>query len=246
MDLTSSPREPRCSFPYADYTPYARSVRTFDELVPLSTSEHSSSLDQFSRYEDVSSSKDGVCMVTCCTLCLSNSHAGTHADTPAHFIAGPCRCGDELGDGEASAFEDAQYEGPCLVLDISDLLPSSSPVLESIDNDGLVSRRTITRTILESAAARAGIDFSKEVSSPLTFSSSLSFLSSANSVFLYVRRRNECFDLFFQQQQQKKRDKNLRNTFSFPLVFSLLCPGDYTTSPSNVFTALPSPRPLGS
>jgi kynurenine formamidase len=60
---------------------------------------------------DVSGSPDGVCIVTRSIL-LSNSHAGTHADQPKHFDRNP----------PFSEFNDLQYNGPCIVLNLMDSL----------------------------------------------------------------------------------------------------------------------------
>jgi len=57
---------------------------------------------------NVSSSPQGPCLVTTYALSISNSHAGTHADTPYHFSPNP----------EVS-FDPCQYTGRAVVLDVS-------------------------------------------------------------------------------------------------------------------------------
>jgi kynurenine formamidase len=81
---------------------------------------------------DVSSSRDGVCIVTTRTVFVSNSHAGTHADRPGHFLPPSATGGEE--------FHRACYTGDAVVLDLS----------------GPLARRRHAQRAADRAAAAAG------------------------------------------------------------------------------------------
>ena len=67
---------------------------------------------RFSEPLNVCSTPGAVCQVTGPVVTVSNSHAGTHADSPLHF------CGaDEVG--AAARFHPCCYAGECVVLDVS-------------------------------------------------------------------------------------------------------------------------------
>ncbi|CUG86057.1 Hypothetical protein, putative [Bodo saltans] len=89
---------------------------------------------QCSVTEDVSSSPTGPCRVVCNVLTLSNSHAGTHADTPFHFTR----------DQEEAGFNLMQYNGSACVLDVSSLLEERKS-------------RAITIGVLEAVERSSGI-----------------------------------------------------------------------------------------
>lgn len=92
-----------------------------------------------SRYVDVSSTPErGPCVVADRILMITNSHAGTHADTPSHFMrddamshssAALCRS-DPTVDAKAlrsaPSFDDAHYTGHAVVLDVSSELAQLS------------------------------------------------------------------------------------------------------------------------
>lgn len=84
--------------------------------------------------EDVSSAPTGPCRVICNVLTLSNSHAGTHADTPFHFARDPT----------AQPFSMMQYNGSAVVLDVATLLEEQGS-------------RAITMAILEAVERSSGI-----------------------------------------------------------------------------------------
>jgi kynurenine formamidase len=65
---------------------------------------------------NVSSDPGGPCNVVCRTLVLSNSHAGTHADTPRHFLPDSMPVTD---------WDDQHYTGDALVVDLSPFLKMS-------------------------------------------------------------------------------------------------------------------------
>eukprot|EP00760_Papus_ankaliazontas_P000899 PhM_4_TR10300/c0_g1_i1/m.4088 len=92
----------------------------------------------FSVESDVSSHPGGPCRVTERVLSLTNSHAGTHADTAAHF----CR------DGHAADYPDEHYTGSAVVLDLSIQL--------QVVRHG--NPRVITCAMVESVAAESGVD----------------------------------------------------------------------------------------
>ena len=57
---------------------------------------------------DVSSSSEGVCIITK-ILQISNSHAGTHTDLPGHFLENP----------PFKQWDDFQLNGPCIILNLT-------------------------------------------------------------------------------------------------------------------------------
>lgn len=67
---------------------------------------------------NVSSSPRGPCRVVANVLSLSNSHAGTHADTPFHFDR----------DAGVANFDDAHYSGSVCIVNIEPLLGGSSVI----------------------------------------------------------------------------------------------------------------------
>jgi kynurenine formamidase len=73
--------------------------------------------------EDVSSAPTGPCRVVCNVLTLSNSHAGTHADTPFHFAR----------DASALPFSPMQYNGSACVMDVASLLEERQSRAITID-----------------------------------------------------------------------------------------------------------------
>ena len=83
--------------------------------------------------ENVSSSPLGPCRLVARVLTLSNSHAGTHADTPRHF---------HVNDGELDFPADC-YTGACHVVDLSPFLCAAGS-----------GPRAITTEILRAAAER--------------------------------------------------------------------------------------------
>ena len=84
-------------------------------------------VENVSSLQNVSSCNRGKCNVTTRVLSISNSHAGTHADTPAHFSDG----------SPPTDFDECQYTGDCLVLDISTVLQSDSQGMRTITVDVL-------------------------------------------------------------------------------------------------------------
>jgi kynurenine formamidase len=87
---------------------------------------------------DVSGSSDGVCIVTR-TILLSNSHAGTHADQPAHFEKNPT----------FDYFDDLQYNGPCIVLNIANLDTAIQiDHIQQFITNGSIDPEKVTRILL--------------------------------------------------------------------------------------------------
>jgi len=100
---------------------------------------------------DVSSSQDGVCMVTCHAVSITNSHAGTHADTPFHFMQDP----------PFESFLDEQYSGNVIVLNLHSFLKDSKAItpemLQAAAHECCIElaqiRRLILRTYIKPPAA---------------------------------------------------------------------------------------------
>lgn len=94
---------------------------------------------------NVSSNPAGPCCVTTRVLTLSNSHAGTHADTPQHFLT------PEV----ARAYDDDQYTGDAVLLDLSQLL------VEQNARGATANANAITAEVLREAMKLYGIELSK-------------------------------------------------------------------------------------
>ncbi len=143
IDLTTSPAHPRISVPAPGYTPAFEILdraKLADTLgVPLASTQ-----PLVSELTDVSSSPDGVCLVTSNVFALTNAHAGTHADQPRHWLAEP----------PFTAFDDRQYTGDATIVDASPLLTDSPAITPDILNRLLTEtgvaparvRRLIVRT----------------------------------------------------------------------------------------------------
>lgn len=79
---------------------------------------------------NVSSHSGGPCVVTGPVLTLTNSHAGTHADTPSHFLhhnhAAQCSGGGDASTASQTSsppkFDKVCYSGDCVVLDLTTTL----------------------------------------------------------------------------------------------------------------------------
>ncbi|KAL0484070.1 kynB [Acrasis kona] len=120
-DLTVNVSSQGASFPYHDYTPYCQELNRDQILKELGVSdEHAQRNAIMNTSCDVSSSKDGVCVVTR-TVLLSNSHAGTHCDQPAHFVKDP----------SVRWFDDIQYNGKCYIADLSNVKDDSTYIKQS-------------------------------------------------------------------------------------------------------------------
>lgn len=110
------PSSQRASFPFPSHTPFCRPLSQREALRELGVTDpdgvdHAGDAAPLNEPCNVSGSPHGPCIVTR-TLHLSNSHAGTHADQPAHFI-------DLSEDEKGTAFDDRQYNGHCLIVDLS-------------------------------------------------------------------------------------------------------------------------------
>ena len=135
INISTLPQSKRISFP----SPYCPSFRLLEDSDVTASAKQALNWPCVSECIDVSSSPDGVCYVTCHCVSVSNSHAGTHADTPQHFLR-DC----------TESYADAQYTGSCVVLNVSDLLPSPAAAGGAA--------RTITVDVLQQAAQRADVD----------------------------------------------------------------------------------------
>lgn len=109
IDLTTLPDHPRVSFPYPEITPYAQSLGPTGLAARLGIDRQHIKHDVLiSRRMDVSSNPGGVCYVTGGLLTISNSHAGSHADQPGHWLERP----------PFESFEDQQYNGNTAVFNL--------------------------------------------------------------------------------------------------------------------------------
>mmetsp|Transcript_4864 Transcript_4864/g.18225 ORF Transcript_4864/g.18225 Transcript_4864/m.18225 type:complete len:342 (-) Transcript_4864:561-1586(-) len=97
--IDCDPRAPKASFP-SKYTPYA-TIKEAEEV-------------------NCDSSGAGVCMVNK-VLIETNSHAGTHADQPKHFVENP----------PFKYFPDEYYNGDVLLLDLSPYLNSDTQQIDA-------------------------------------------------------------------------------------------------------------------
>ena len=70
---------------------------------------------QVSRMDNVSSSPKGPCRVVCNAVLLTNSHAGTHADTPYHFAT-----------DRTPIYPDIHYTGAAVLIDLCEYLHSTT------------------------------------------------------------------------------------------------------------------------
>lgn len=135
------PSSQRASFPFPSHTPFCRPLSHRQALKELGFTDPDGaghvddSAAPFNEPCNVSGSPHGPCIVTR-TLHMSNSHAGTHADQPTHFI-------ELSGDEKDTVFDDRQYNGHCLIVDLSaELLNNDS------DSDDDSASYRITREML--------------------------------------------------------------------------------------------------
>jgi hypothetical protein len=97
---------------------------------------------------NVSSHADGPCIVTGPVVTITNSHAGTHADTPSHFVLHN-QCSQNSNDNNNKEdtttsvtaatppeFHKSCYSGDCIILDVSATLASRGN--KEIDEAALV------------------------------------------------------------------------------------------------------------
>jgi kynurenine formamidase len=125
--IDCDPNAKRASFPYYEFTPYLQFLSKTQLQQELGVKE-STKKPIINEPCDVSSSKEGVCVVTR-TIQLSNSHAGTHADQPryifkfhelmssSHFVKDP----------PFLYFDDYQYNGPCTLINLSFIRKEKNP-----------------------------------------------------------------------------------------------------------------------
>lgn len=132
IDLTTSPSHPRVSFPYPDITPHA-------QVLDKATLAQRLGIDpvviqaKVSTSMDVSSNPEGVCQVTAAMYLVTNSHAGSHADQPSHWLANP----------PFESFDERQYNGIATVLDLTEYLKHD---------------KAITSQLLQIQAQRVGVN----------------------------------------------------------------------------------------
>lgn len=120
-DLTTPPSHPRVSFPYSDYTPHAQVLdkSALARRLGLGVEKLGGCV---SEYVDVSSSPEGVCQVTAAIYTVSNSHAGSHADQPSHWLKNP----------PFEAFVDRQYNGTATIIDLTGYLHEQRFISEDL------------------------------------------------------------------------------------------------------------------
>jgi kynurenine formamidase len=140
IDISSPPQQGRISFP----SPYSPAFRIVSEEDIGNTKP--AAWPCVSKSIDVSSSPGGVCFVTCNVVSITNSHAGTHADTPQHFLKDP-----------HAAFADEQYSGSVTVFDLSDVLATEKAItvahLQQCAAKGSVDLMHIRRLLIRTYAA---------------------------------------------------------------------------------------------
>lgn len=121
MDLTTSASHPRVSFPFPDITPYAQALdrETLAQRLGVDSQALGGNITNFM---DVSSSPDGVCQVTAGIYVVTNSHAGSHGDQPSHWLANP----------PFESFDNRQYNGTAVVLDITNYLRGNKAITPEI------------------------------------------------------------------------------------------------------------------
>lgn len=105
INISCPPESKRCSFPYS-VTPFLQSPSKLDLETDLKCTINEI---PYNRELNCSGSSEGVCYISK-TLEMSNSHAGTHADQPRHFLESP----------DFESFDDLQYNGQCLVVSLVD------------------------------------------------------------------------------------------------------------------------------
>lgn len=110
-DLTTPPQHPRISFPFPDYTPVFQVLNRAElgGILALDLTNHPGIISEL---KDVSSSSDGVCLVTSSVFGRWNAHAGSHADQPKHWLAHP----------PFAQFDDRQYQGNVTILNLASAL----------------------------------------------------------------------------------------------------------------------------
>lgn len=103
-----------------------------------------------SQMDNVSSSPKGPCRVICNAVLLTNSHAGTHADTPYHFAK-----------DRVPTYPDVHYTGRSVLVDLTEYLKESrgitKKILQQFESDHQVSLlscwRLLFRTTLTTYAS---------------------------------------------------------------------------------------------
>ena len=115
VNLTTLTTHPRISFPFPQVTPPTQILsRGYDTVsrkgLATELGVNINELpDLLNHTQNVSSSSEGVCNVTGPLVLATHSHAGSHADQPHHW----------LNDPPFPSFDNRQYNGPTLILDLS-------------------------------------------------------------------------------------------------------------------------------
>ncbi len=152
IDLTTPAKHPRVSFPYPDHTPAEVAIAQ-NELSARLGYKIRDCDTQISFVQNVSSDPKGTCLVTKYAYrlhdtqlwYLSNTHAGSHADQPYHWL------GDKT---PFDAFDVRQYNGAAIVLNLSrHLMAETEPVitqdmLVSVMKDAGVESSRVRRLLL--------------------------------------------------------------------------------------------------
>jgi kynurenine formamidase len=130
VNLTTSPAHPRIPFPYPTHTPAFQVLDKPALYEMLGVQPPVSDQGIVSSLENVSSSCDGVCMVTSRIFTVSNAHAGTHADQPGHFLASP----------DMLEFPDECYNGTVFIVDVR-------PLLDFLSDGSRMTKEVLQRAI---------------------------------------------------------------------------------------------------
>ena len=107
-------------------------------------------LGPVSKYEDVSSNPKGVCCVSSRVVCVTNSHAGTHADQPPHFHP-------THGSSRTGSYPKEHYTGLCTVVDVSELIQEQHQAASDEEKESGKSLG-ITTKVIEMAVERYRLD----------------------------------------------------------------------------------------
>ncbi|MDO8480975.1 MAG: cyclase family protein [Nanoarchaeota archaeon] len=128
VDISTSPSDPRISFPFPAVTPFAHTLDRADLEQELGVIAKDGTF--VTQELNVSSNPEGKCVVTAGVTLRLNYHAGTHADTPAHW-------------GAEGQFGDRQYTGKAIIADVRHLLTSGQGIDERVIDEvvATLSRR---------------------------------------------------------------------------------------------------------
>ncbi|KAL9658482.1 hypothetical protein ABK040_006022 [Willaertia magna] len=112
LDFTISPKTKYTSFPYFDFTPYCQPLTTLQQINNEFPFLKNESFDVSS--ENLTGDKNCQCIVTR-SIFVNNSHAGSHADQPQHFVKNP----------KIIKYRNEHYNGSCLIIDLCEFVKNT-------------------------------------------------------------------------------------------------------------------------